>query len=88
MHSAFTQLARVERVAGNEFLRVVGHGYCAAVKECADLDFVVNYWKPYATAARVSVVDLARLKLASYPGPSWEGPGYDASLKYAACITL
>ena len=24
-------------------LRVVGHGYCAAVKECADLGFVVNY---------------------------------------------
>ena len=23
-------------------LRVVGHGYCAALKECADLGFVVN----------------------------------------------
>ena len=23
-------------------LRVVGHGYCAAVKECAVLGFVVN----------------------------------------------
>ena len=23
-------------------LRVVGHGYCAAVKECADLGFVIN----------------------------------------------
>ena len=23
-------------------LRVVGHGYCAAMKECADLGFVVN----------------------------------------------
>ena len=25
-----------------EVLRVLGHGYCAAVKECADLGFVVN----------------------------------------------
>ena len=24
------------------YLRVLGHGYCAAVKECADLGFVVN----------------------------------------------
>ena len=24
-------------------LRVVGHGYCAALKECADMGFVVNY---------------------------------------------
>ena len=23
-------------------LKVVGHGYCAALKECADLGFVVN----------------------------------------------
>ena len=23
-------------------LRVVGHGYCVAVKECADLGFMVN----------------------------------------------
>ena len=23
-------------------LRVVGHGYCVAIKECADLGFVVN----------------------------------------------
>ena len=27
---------------GASDLRVVGHGYCAAVKECADLGFVVN----------------------------------------------
>ena len=40
------------------------HGYCVAVKECADLGFVVNQWKPYATVARISVVDLARLKYA------------------------
>ena len=29
-------------VGSNKTLRVVGHGYCAALKECADLGFVVN----------------------------------------------
>ena len=36
------RLANVMRTLQFGELRVLGHGYCAALKECADLGFVVN----------------------------------------------
>ena len=35
-------IGNVSAVGRGSGLRVVGHGYCAALKECADLGFVVN----------------------------------------------